>query len=941
MRRSKDFKDAVCLAACIITAGILIIASCFPVCVSASAGKDSREIVKVGIFTGDGYAEKDKDGNWTGIDIEIIENVAQTAGIKVSFVTLDSASQGFRELSSGRIDMLADIAKTDEREQKYLFAEYEQGNAGTSIFVDKNDDRWDYGDVDQIKTMKFSCEKGNVAASDFKNWCDQYQFKPDIVYYSSLKNAQKAVKKGKADAFIDGEDFVEGYRTVLTFAPSPYYFVFAKGSVKLKEKIDSAMAEIYQQDPLYQQELTEKYFGLTQGRNLTFTQKEKKYIAANGRITVAVLRHDEPYFFGTASDPGGIIPDFYNELADSTGLRFTYKVYDTNDQAVKALKAGEADLIGIYSDGLTQAYASGLCLTRKYISVNAVVITKAGKENQKIEEIAVKGRSYGAISQGLPSALKRADIKTYNTAEACFAALKKDQADAVIIGVPSATYLINQVNSSSYTLKPISSVTLGLCAAGTNDDRTLISIMNKAINASSYTVNGIIADNTVSQNSIQTAVAKIPAYAVVSFAIIMILLVIFLIWAVVAISRSRKKEIAAMKKEAEAKELHILAEAAERNANEKNAFFSNISHDMRTPLNAVVGFAGLAKKENDPEMKDEYLTKIEESGKLLNSLIDDTLTLSKAGSGKLTLSLRPVDTEKMLAVITDSIRSAAEQKGVSFTVDDVHFRHRTVLADELNLEKIFLNLLSNAVKFTQPGGHVSDILYDDPAGSADPDIVAEIRDDGIGMSEEYMRHMYEPFSQEKKHGYESVGTGLGLSIVKQLVDIMGGTIEASSSPGAGTAFKVRLHLTETEDNSVRNMQNGAAAEDLMRGRTVLLCEDNALNREIADAILEEKGLKVINAENGSAGLRIFSESVPGDIDVILMDIRMPVMDGYETTEAIRKLQRDDAAAVPIIAMTADVFADDIKKCLEAGMNAHIAKPIDPETMLRTIAETIL
>jgi signal transduction histidine kinase len=852
------------------------------------AATEASAAVKVGVFTGTGYAEKDKTGTWTGMDVEIIENIAQTAGFRVKFVVEDSAEQAFDDLDNGKIDMLADVAKTAEREQRLLFSDYEQGSVGTSIFVRKSDDRWDYGEVDQIKTMKFSCEKGNIVAEDFKTWCSQYDFKPDITYYQTLKAAEKAVKNKKVDAFIDGEDFVEGYRTVLTFAPSPYYFVFSRDKVKLKTRVDSAMAEIYQQDPLYQQELQEKYFGLTQEKNATFTKTEKAYIKSKKVITVAVLKEDQPYFSGTELAPDGIVPDYYKQLAKATGLKFKYKTYEDNETAIAAVKTGAADVIGIYSDGLTQAYSKGLNLTRKYISVNAVMITRAKTKTADIGKIAVKGRSIGVVSQGIPDSLKNSSLISYNTASDCFQALRHHTADAAILGVPSATYLINQVNPSGYSLTPVSSVDLGLCAATASGNRILISVMNKGINSTSYAVNGIIADNTVSKDSIQTAVAKIPAIFILIFTGIMILFIIFLIWSVVRVSRSKKREMEVLENQARASEERIKAEAAEKSAAEKNAFFSNISHDMRTPLNAVIGFSRLAKNETDAAEKDKYLEKIQSSGELLNSLIDDTLTLSKANSSKLELNLAPLATDEFIRVISESVRTTAEQKGIDFSVDVSGFRQRMIVADKLNLQKIFLNLLSNAVKFTKPGGHVFVRIYDDPGEKADPDLVVVIEDDGIGMNKEYMQHMFEPFSQEKRHGYESVGTGLGLSIVKELVDLMHGKIDVTSELGKGTTFTVRLNFEEGEPAAdVDNSRDKSTDVDL-KGKRILVCEDNSMNTEIAKMILVNCGAVVLTAENGRAGLEIFSSSEPGSIDAILMDVRMPVMDGYEATRAITR-----------------------------------------------------
>jgi CheY-like chemotaxis protein/two-component sensor histidine kinase len=375
---------------------------------------------------------------------------------------------------------------------------------------------------------------------------------------------------------------------------------------------------------------------------------------------------------------------------------------------------------------------------------------------------------------------------------------------------------------------------------------------------------------------------------------------------------------------------------AEEMANkESNAFFSNISHDMRTPLNAVIGFAGLAEKENSIEKKNEYLHKIEISGKLLLDLINDTLTISKTRSKNFELHLKPVRAREMFEAIITPVKAAAARKNITFTVDYANSADRVIMADSLNVKKILLNLLSNAIKFTPEGGHVSVRIFNDPPAGDDPDSLLVVSDDGIGISPDFLPHLFQPFKQELRNGYEAVGTGLGLSIVKQLVDKMGGTIDVKSEVGKGTTFTVRLHFEKAT-----NTGDLIAAEEItqinLQGRKVLLCEDNALNREIAVALLENKGVDVVCAENGQVGVSTFAESARDEYDAVLMDVRMPVMDGIEASKAIRCLERPDAKTVPIIAMTADAFEDDIKKCMDAGMDGHLAKPIDPDNLYLTL-----
>ena len=336
-----------------------------------------------------------------------------------------------------------------------------------------------------------------------------------------------------------------------------------------------------------------------------------------------------------------------------------------------------------------------------------------------------------------------------------------------------------------------------------------------------------------------------------------------------------------------------------------------------------------------------YLGKAEASSKLLLELINDTLTVSKLSSGKLNLQPQPCRAAELLEAVAVPVREAAESKKINFQVDISKVRDQMVYADVLNIEKIFLNLLTNAVRYTPAGGHIWYSALQEPDDGEFLNYLVTVRDDGIGISDAFKPHLFEPFAQEKRSGYESIGTGLGLSIVKQLTTLMGGSIEVKSRVGEGTAFAVRLHLKRAPDAAVQPEPKISAADFAsLAGSKILLCEDNELNREIAVALICDKGLEAVSAANGKLGLEIFAASAENEFAAILMDVRMPVMGGLEATREIRNLSRPDAKTVLIIAMTADAFADDVQKCLAAGMNEHVAKPIDPEQFYQTLLKTM-
>ena len=454
---------------------------------------------------------------------------------------------------------------------------------------------------------------------------------------------------------------------------------------------------------------------------------------------------------------------------------------------------------------------------------------------ENIRTIALKQRSAGAVVQFLPSNLKKARHINCNTAKEAFKALTDKKADAVILGLPSATYLMNQSNPAAYVIAPVSSVNLDLCA--------------------------------------------------------------------------------------------------------------------------VTGFAELALREGEAGKKDAYLLKIKNAGALLNSLIDDTLTLFKANRGKLELKLKPFDTQELLDTITGPIEQLASAKGVEFLVDETRLRRRMVLADKLNLGKIFLNLLSNAVKFTSAGGHVWLTLADEAetaenelqavseqraaeigAGTSAGQtvqgaVVVTVRDDGIGMSQEFLTHIFEPFTQERRPGYEYLGTGLGMSIVSNLVKLMNGTVQVQSELGRGTTFTVRLSLAEVAAETTREVLKMSGS---LAGRRILLCEDNAINREIALALLKHWDLEADGAINGQEGVARFTAAPAGYYGAILMDIRMPILDGLRAARNIRTLEREDAKTIPIIAMSGNGFDEDISAAKAAGMNDYVLKPIEPDKLFKVL-----
>jgi len=380
--------------------------------------------------------------------------------------------------------------------------------------------------------------------------------------------------------------------------------------------------------------------------------------------------------------------------------------------------------------------------------------------------------------------------------------------------------------------------------------------------------------------------------------------------------------------------------AAERANESKSMFLSSVSHDMRTPLNGIIGFTDFALRERDPVKKQNYLEKIRFSSSLLLSLVNDTLELSRIESGKVTVNPEVVNSSELLESIVVGVRITADSKNVAFSAAFGSDFPTFVRVDKLKMQEICLNLLSNAVKFTPPGGQVKFTVFLVPPQQGNLNVKITVEDTGIGIGEEFQKKMFEPFSQEHAQGMDStLGTGLGLSIVRRYVDLLGGIIEVESGRNRGTRFTVCLPVEPVEESDGESSVPAEAETDFS-GRRVLLCEDNYLNREIAAMLLQERGIQVVPAADGQEGVDRFSASAPNSFDAVLMDLRMPHVDGYEATRSIRALPRPDAAAVPIIAMTADAYEEDVRRCLESGMNSHITKPIDPARLFSELGRLL-
>ena len=714
------------------------------------------------------------------------------------------------------------------------------------------------------------------------------------------------------------------------------------GDVELKNKIDTALNQIVSEDLYYFTNLYNRYDYQFGADIVPLSNAEMEYAKALGTIKIAVIKNDDPYYHRTNKGVvGGIIPDYYKLIADYCGLKTDYLEYDTEADVVNAVNSGEADVIGIFSAGIIAASRDDLSLTTPFYDVNDIIITKTGTNTDTIERVAVKIRSKDAIVGTKTGKELEDKMIGYENANDCFAALNSGEVDAVILGLPSGTWLVNQTNSSLYVISPLPGINVELCGAVKKDNIILNSILKKGIAATKENVYSIIINNTLPSSNWKTLISRIPPLLTICISSILVILLIALVWILALYIKRQKERNLIFEAQAETEKQKVKNEAMEKSTAEKNLFFSNISHDMRTPLNAITGFVRLAKKDGiSEEERNNYLDKAETSSAILLDLINDTLTISKINSGKYEIVYEPRTTSSVFDAISDSIKEVADKKHIQFIINTEKAPLRTLMIDRLAMEKIFLNLLSNAIKFTPEGGHVWLTVNEENKINGVIYYEITIKDDGIGISKDFLPRIFDPFTQEKRKGYEGTGTGLGLSIVKRMVESMDGSISVQSVINEGTTFTLNLHFEEASVKPITSIETRQAQGFDFKGIKILLFEDNPLNQEIAKALLEDKKMIVTVVSNGRDGLELYKNYASNSFDLILMDVQMPYMDGIEATKAIRSLNRDDAKRIPIIAMTANAFESDIDECTKSGMNGHITKPINPDRLYEVMADVL-
>lgn len=919
----KKFKLSVQRYICILLCLILYI-TVIPLPVSAEEAK--YRTVRVGWYEGT-YNTTGPDGRRRGYSYEYQQAVAAHTGWKYEYVE-GSWAELMSMLKKGEIDLLGGISYEEERSDSMLFSELPMGEDKYYLYVDPAHTDISTSDLSTLNGKRIGMLPDSVPARMFHEWEKSHGVSAQQVDITGADDVRQKLQNHEIDGFILNESPQwerDNISAVLLIGGSYNYFAISKKRPDLKEELDQAMQKIVKENPFYIEDLYKRYCSANSLE--TLTDEEQNWLEQHGAVRIGYLKNDVGVSFADteSGETVGIINDYVSLASGCLGeqaIEFQLTGFDSQEEELQALKDNRIDMIFHMNQNPYEAEQNDIILSNTVFEVNVAVLTGVEKFDENGENtVAVsRGNLLGKwyISFNYPSW----KIREYDTSAEVEKAVQSGEADCFVVKAGQSLKILADSKMRSVFLTKSSTS----CFAVTRENTTLMNILNKTIQTlpdSRLSSQFYVYENEPGKVTLTEYIKD--NLLVVSIGFIGAVLVI--VWIIVyLLIKARKAQIQAEK-----------ANAA------KSDFLFNMSHDIRTPMNALLGYNELMKRElTDPKLLD-YQEKMEQSGNLLLSIINNVLDMARIESGKVELDEDYVKIRDIYQGIYKIFQVEAEKKGIHLEMEyDVQHEH--VICDETKNREIFLNLISNAVKYTASGGRVTIRITELDCDRDDyVRIRTQVIDTGIGMSEEFLPSLFDAFARERNTTVGKVaGTGLGMPIIKKYIDMMGGTIEAESKLGEGSKFTVTLEY-RIADKSYYEQDTEKSSDmdetDRINGKHVLLAEDNDLNAEIAEFILEDMGLMVDRVEDGVQCVARIEQKPAGTYDLILMDIQMPNMDGYKATQAIRRLADKEKSGIPIIAMTANAFEEDRKKALEKGMNGHIAKPVDIEKMRKILQNT--
>ena len=928
---------SICAVLCLL----LLLSALFPV--RAAAETVPAKVVRVGSFE-DTFNYVNEKGVRKGYGYELLQTLSGYTGWEFEYVTCDW-SDCFDKLKNGEIDIMGDISYTPDRAEEMLFSDEPMGEEKYYLYADLSREDITASDFRTLNGKTIGVLMGTEPEVMLTEWEEKYDLKTQHVNVSNNEDAKQKLANREIDCFVSLEESFWadlGISTITRVGSSGIYYAINKDRADIKEELDSAMRALDEAAPFYTADLYKQYFSLDYTPILT--GEEKAWVKEHGAIRMGFLVGDSGV---STYDPAtgeitGTITDYIQFARDCLGnqeLVFQMVGYDSKEAELDALKSGEIDMVFHFDQSPNLAEEYRVACTNTTWTSNMMAVTNKQHFNESQANRVAVPQNRLSLTRYLAVYYPQWEIVDCATPEDAAKLVESGQADCFVTGTGSEGTYNKRYDFYSVPLpNPAKS-----CFAVNSGNRILLSILNKTIKAMpTNMLTGALA-------MYKSAARKVTLSEFIRDNFFMVLLVgsifvaAFLLTVLKLLRKARKAEAAARKAANDTQELNaklqIAAENAESANRAKSAFLFNMSHDIRTPMNAIIGYADLAARHSDdPAKLKKYMENIQVCGQNLLMLLNNVLDLARIENDKTEMEYSVSDVEKDFRNCIAMFRNQADSKGQTLTVT-THLLHPYIYADVPHLTEVSTNLVSNAVKYTGNGGTICcDVTQRPGEKEGWCDTIITVADNGIGMSQEFQQHIFEPFERERTSTVSKVeGSGIGMGIVKKLVGLMGGTVEVESKIGVGSTFTVTIpsRIVSEEEAQAKRAADPSDRESL-RGTRVLLTEDNDLNAEIATELLQEEGCTVDRAKDGVECVDMLEKAADGTYQIILMDVQMPVMNGYDAAKKIRRMDDPQKANIPIVAMTANAFSEDRQAALDAGMNDHIAKPIDMSVLVPTL-----